>query len=115
VVSTIVLDLVLDRQVGRLSACPLGALTEHRTVLACAPCGRGLKTLGARGEVRVDFLEEGAKMWNSYRGSSWQGELTPLELKAALRLRASLCGVARPQGCHGPAGIQHPPSLSLGS
>lgn len=27
--------------------------------------GRGLKTLGARGEIRVDFLEVGAKPWST--------------------------------------------------
>lgn len=53
----------------------------------------------------MDFLEEGAMTWNSYRGSSWQGELTPLELKAASRLRGSIYGVAGPQGCQGPEAL----------
>ena len=39
--------------------------SQSTGLFACAPGGRGLKTLGARGEVRVDFPEAGAKLWST--------------------------------------------------
>lgn len=102
------MDPVLSGHRGR------GPPGKYRTTPACTPCGRGLKTLGAR-EVRADFLEEGSCCGAAEGEAPGRQSWHPQDGKLSADGRAPCMIQPGLAAALDPTGLQRPPSLGLSS